>query len=146
MLKILEAFQTPAQPPVSQSEDFLNLMKTIMTPQPKQVSNIILSSNIPENREEQEEIKKPVILPQNSIKFEERNSDQDNKSQVGSQNMNEFIFLSKVATMCNQMNDEERQNRKEKTIEKDEEEEKDFDDLKFKSKKMFPFYFFCYFK
>ena len=70
------------------------------------------------------------------MKFEEKNNSGDEGSKgQNHQNMNDFLLLSKVATMCNQLSNEEKMLRKEKT-EKEAEEEKEFDELKFKSKKM----------
>lgn len=140
MLKILESIQGTSKPsqPSSQEEELLSLMKTLVTPQHKQVSNIILSSNIPHEEPKEQEIKKPTQIQTNSMKFEDKNSevlsnDASQKSQ-GNQNMNDFLFLSKVATMCNQLNVEDRQ-KKEKN-EKEDDAEKDFDEIKLKSKKM----------
>jgi len=153
MLKILEAMQnTPEKNSQNQnrnsfqSEEILNLMKNLITPQQKQVSNIILSSNIPqESRDEKEDETKEIPTSQNPLKFEEKNSDSFTSECKGpnNQNMNDFILLSKVATMCNQLNNEEKQ--KKDKAEKEDEEEKSFDDLKCKSKKMYSFIFFYMF-
>ena len=141
MLKILESIQGTSKPSQasSQEEELLSLMKTLVTPQHKQVSNIILSSNIPHEMPNEQEIKKTTQIQNNTMKFEDKNSevlsnDASQKS-PNNQNMNDFLFLSKVATMCNQLNVEDRQ-KKEKN-EKEDDAEKDFDEIKLKSKKMY---------
>lgn len=142
MLKILESFQNPtSKAPANHSQpedELLNLMKGFVTPQHKQVSNIILSSNIPqEQKKDFEDLKKIPQIQNNSLKFEDKNSEVlSNASQKSQnkQNMNDFLFLSKVATMCNQLNVEDRQ-KKDKS-EKEDEEEKDFEEIKLKSKKI----------
>jgi len=131
MLKILKDLQKVPKSNNSQPEELMNLMKGVpQPPHSKQISNIILSSNLPDNKEENEK---------NCIKFEENavneKCDKSEKSEKNEKNMNDFLLLSKVATMCNQLNNEEKMQRKEIT-EKDEEEEKECDDMKFKSKKM----------
>ena len=87
----------------------------------------------------EQEIKKTTQIQNNTMKFEDKNSevlsnDASQKS-PNNQNMNDFLFLSKVATMCNQLNVEDRQ-KKEKN-EKEDDAEKDFDEIKLKSKKMY---------
>ena len=142
MLKILESIQGTSKPSQanSQEEELFSLMKTFVTPQHhKQVSNIILSSNIPHEEPKEQEIKKTPQIQNKSMKSEDKNSevlsnDASQKS-PNNQNMNDFLFLSKVATMCNQLNVEDRQ-KKEKN-EKEDDAEKDFDEIKLKSKKMY---------
>lgn len=143
MLKILEAMQNLPEKNQNrnslQSEEMLNLMKNMISPQQKQVPNIILSSYTPqESKEDKLDEKKEIQSVQNPLKFEDKSSDSFISETKGpnNQNMNEFLLLSKVATMCNQLTNEEKQ--KKERIEKEvEEEEKDLEYLKCKSKKMY---------
>lgn len=149
MLKILESLQNSEEKTTdaSQTEDILNLMRSLINPQTKQCSNIILSSNTPAESKNEEKTPPKVLedIPQSSQKKDNKSGEispnesfQKAQSQ-NTQNMNDFLFLSKVATMCNQLNDEEK-NKKEKKEKADEEDdEKEYEDMKFKSKKMYYF-------
>lgn len=144
MLKILEGLQSNQQkiPDGSKSEDILNIMKNLLTPQTKQVSNIIVSSNLPSEQKNDENEEKAILENQTNVAKSEEKSLENSTSESFSKNANQntqisndFLFLSKVATMCNQMNDEEKV-RKEKK-DKDEDEDNEGEELRFKSKKMY---------
>lgn len=151
MLKILESLQNSDEKTTdaSQTEDILNLMRSLINPQTKQCSNIILSSSTPAELKNEEKTPPKGLedIPQSSQNKDNKpeeispNESFQKSQSPNTQNMNDFLFLSKVATMCNQLNDEEK-NKKEKKEKVDEEdEEKEYEEMKFKSKKMYYFFY-----
>ena len=135
----------------SHNEDFINsLVKTNNMERygdKKQVPNIIVSNmqNSPSSQKETENnrffhLEKSENIKGTTLNFEDEGQLQPDESALLPEKDNDFLLLSKVATLYNQMNNEEKAQKKEKNEKKKKsicsEDKDESEDFKIKTKKM----------
>lgn len=137
----------------SRSDDFINsVVKTNNMErygEKRQVPNIIVSNmqNSPSSHKESENNKffhsekNENILRGTTLNFEDDAQIEPDESTLQTEKDNDFLLLSKVATLYNQMNNEEKAQKKEKNDKRKKstcsEEKEESDDFKVKTKKMY---------